>query len=281
MTRLTQIGIGGRAYSGFTPKTLPRPSLLSRYPWIDSGREARIVQDVADLLHETPPSPKTERKIKRWIQQVLWDAQERRRWWFLDAVASRWLNVADDVIDLLGHVEQVAAVWAPRRLVQMALPELLELRQRATACGRVNAGQPHRYALEAGRRVHLWPAPAARYAFAVLYTRPMHVSLVPSHWEGIILDGILGKYGRHFDRDALTQDPAAFEQRYERRLNRSSVTTGHLDLERVERWMDELATQIGQSLAASGGSTELLVPASVGGIGYQSIDDGYYPLQVA
>lgn len=281
MSRLTPIGIGGAPYTGVAAKPAPAEPLAARFPYTDSAREARIVEDVADLLHEQPPSAETARKIKRWIQHVLWDAAERRRWWFLEAVAARWLNVGDDVVDLLGHAEHVIAVWAPRRLQWAPLGQVLEYRAAAREPGRVNGGPPARYALEAGRRLHLWPAPTARTAIAVLYTRPMHVALVPNNWEGIILDGILGKYGRHFDRDALTQDPEAFEARYEARLARSAVATGHFDVERIERWMTELAAQSVDALSTAGGSTELLVPASVSGIGYQTIEDQHYPLAVA
>lgn len=281
MTRLLQIGVGGRAYGGFAARAPRPPALVARFPRMDLERESRVVSDVADLLHEVPPSLETERKIKRWIQLVLMDVAERRRWWFLEAVTARVLNVADDVVDLLGHIEAIAAVWAPVRLSPMPLGELLDLRQRAVAEGRPNAGVPVNYALEAGRRVHLWPAPAARTAFVVYYTRPIHVSLLPVNWDGILLDGILGKFGRHFDRDALTQAPEEFEMRYERRLMRSAVATGHFDLERISRWVEEQATQHLAAQSAQDGSTELLVPASLLGIGYQSLDDGYYPLEVA
>lgn len=281
MSRLTHIAIGGRPYGAIAARRPPPAPLSARYPYMDNAREARVVQDIAALLHDDAPSTSTERKIKRWIEHVLLDAGERRRWWFLEAVASRYLNPGDDVVDLVGHVEHLAAIWAPGRLQHMPLGQLLALRQDRLANGGANAGTPTRYALEAGRRIHLWPAPATRIPFAVLYTRPMHITLVPANWEGIILDGVLGKYGRHFDRDSLTQDPAEFEARYERRLQRPSVATGHFDLEVIERWMAEAATQTGTSLAAEGGSTELLVPASVSGLGYQAIDDGYYPLEVA
>lgn len=281
MTQLSTLGLGSASSSAFTPQAAVAAPLSGRYPGVDGDREARVIQDIADLLHESAPSSETIRKAKRWIQQVLWDAEERRRWWFLDAVASRWLNVGDDAVDIKGHINQVVAVWAPKRLQQMSLSELLQLRQDRLANGGLNAGEPQRYALEAGRRIHLWPAPAKRYPFCVYYARPMHIALVPNNWEGIILDGVLGKYGRHFDRDALTQDPAEFEARYERRLTRSSVATGQFDIEVIERWMGELASQTGTSIAAEGGSTALLVPFSVRGVDYDVIDDGDYPLEVA
>ncbi len=281
MTRLTVFGIGGASPSSFGAKTAAAAPLAARYPWVDGDREARVLQDIADLLHESVPSSETTRKAKRWIQQVLWDAEERRRWWFLEATAARWLNAGDDVIDVQGHINQVAAVWAPKRLKQMPIGALLQLRQDRLANGGLNTGEPQRYALEAGRRIHLWPAPAQRYPFCVLYTRPMHIALVPNNWEGIILDGVLGKYGRHFDRDALTQDPADFETRYERRLQRASVATGHHDLEVIERWMGELASQTGTSIGALGGSTTLLVPQSVRGVDYDTVEDSFYPLEVA
>ncbi len=281
MTRLTPIGISGRAYPALGPRPAPPAPLAARYPYVDTTREARIVQDVADLLHETPLSDETTRKIKRWIELVLLDAEERRRWWFLEAVAARWLHGGDDAIDVVGHVEMVVGVWAPGKLKLVPLPTLIGQRQARLAEGGPNVGTPSHYALEAGRRIHLWPAPSQRLPFAVLYARPMHVSLLPKNWDGIVLDGILGKFGRHFDRDALTQDPSAFEERYERRLQRASVATGHWDLEVLERWLVDYASQTGPSLAAAGGSTELRVPASLYGIGYQPLADGHYPLEVA
>lgn len=281
MTRLTLLGIGGSGASAFAAQSPAAAPLAARYPWVDGERETRVVQDIVDLLHESSPSAETLRKAKRWIQQVLWDAEERRRWWFLEATAARWLNVGDDVVDVQGHINLVAAVWAPKRLKHMPISTLLELRQNRLANGGLNSGEPQHYALEAGRRIHLWPAPAKRYPFCVLYTRPMHIALVPNNWEGIILDGVLGKYGRHFDRDALTQDPADFEARYERRLQRASVATGHHDVEIIARWMAELATQAGTSIAAAGGSTTLLVPQSVRGVDYDTVEDAFYPLEVA
>lgn len=279
MSGLKVIGIGGGALPVVDPKQPLAASIMARYPFVDPDRESRIVQDVADMLHESLPASETERKVKRWIQLVLWDAERRRAWWFLDAVASRWLNVGDDVVDLRGHVKSVASVWAPEKISHMPLGQLLEKRAEQSARNAPNGGDVARYSLEAARRLHLWPAPAQRVPLIVLYRRPIHVAIVPDDWEEIILNGIIGRFGRHFDRDALTQDPQEFERRYESALRAEG--NGHGGLERLESWIAVQATQAIASLANAGGSTELLVPMSVGGVGYQSLADGDYPLEVS
>lgn len=255
---------------------------MQPFPIADYEREARIVQDVADLLHEPSPSNETARKIKRWIGHVLSYVARKRRWWFLDNVSSATLAAGADVVDMYGHLDRIIAVYAPQRLNKISLAQITELRQIAQANSRPNAAaRCTHYAIEAGRRIHLWPAPSATTPFATLYTRPIDCSLLPDNgWERIVLNGVLGQFGQHFDRDSLSENPAAFEQRFESQLRLE--TNDSWDIETLLRWSDTsdaVATVTASSATDTGTAT--LVPASLSGVGYVTIESGDYPLQVA
>lgn len=114
--------------------------------------------------------------------------------------------------------------------------------------------------------------------FGLLYTRPMDLALVPDFWETIVLNGVLGTFGRHFDRSQLASDPEEFERRYERQLGRGNTDTW--DIERIHRWEEELTTELQTALSESDGATAYTVPASLTGIGYVTIEAGDYPLLV-
>ena len=114
--------------------------------------------------------------------------------------------------------------------------------------------------------------------FGILYTRPMDLAIVPDFWETIALNGVLGTFGRHFDRDQLASDPAEFERRYEAQLSRGNTDTW--DIERARRWENELATELQTALSESDGATTYLLPASLSGIGYVTIEIGDNPLVV-
>jgi hypothetical protein len=182
------------------------------HPPADATREARVVSDICTLLHD--PGTVAQARAARWITHVLNKANQGRAWWFLRGQFSTTLDAGDDVVDLSGQIDRLAGAWCPKRLTQVPLAQIIEARMDAEANGTSNAGTVAWYALEAGRRVHLWPALAESTAFAVMYYRPMLIASVPDEWETIILDGVLGMFGRHFDRDALTQDPAEFERRF-------------------------------------------------------------------
>lgn len=126
--------------------------------------------------------------------------------------------------------------------------------------------------------------------FALLYTRPMDLAIVPEFWETIVLDGVLGTYGRHFDRDAIGDDPEEFERRYEAKLKRAHIDSW--DLERASLWEDSPdvqdlwraaldAAEFGTAQSESGLATGYTVPASLTGIGYVTIEVGDYPLVVS
>jgi len=114
--------------------------------------------------------------------------------------------------------------------------------------------------------------------FGILFTRPMDLAIVPDFWETIVLNGVLGTFGRHFDRDALASDPKEFERRYEAQLGRGNTDTW--DIERARRWENELAIELQTALSESDGATSYTLPASLTGIGYVTIETGDYPLVV-
>lgn len=251
---------------------------MQPFPAQDNSREDRVVSDVCDLLHDAGEATKT--KVKRWIAHVLSEANRREGpWWFLRNYAQTTLQAGNDVIDIKGHVDRIGAIWGPKRLRLMPFGALIDLRMNALADNRPNAGTPSRYALEAGRRVHLWPAPAAATAFGMLYYRPLVLPICSPEWEDIVLDGVLGLYGRHFDRDALTQDPQFFEQRFYRKLR--GAKTEHHDVIVMKRWEEDVPATIAATAdSATDTATSILMPASVTGVGYVTIETGDYPLEV-
>lgn len=259
---------------------------MQPFPYQDSDREGRVIQDVLDTLRddvvyeELTEDTRLTRRIKRWIVHVLNDAN-RRKWWFLENVATTTINISQDIIDLRGHVDKIAAVYCPQRLHKITLSEMTELRQAAATNSSANAAsKATHYAIEAGHRIHLWPAPSASISFAVLYTRKIHVAIVPDDWEVIILNGIIGMFGQHFDRAALVDNPELFEIRYNNQLIRAK--TEHHDVEVIERFKKEriaYSNVIANSSTDTG--TDSIMPASLTGIGYTIIETGDYPFTVA
>lgn len=240
----------------------------------DTGREGRIVSDVADLLHEVPPSAETQRKIKRWLQLVAQDAAQGRRWWWLDHLSQGGVGAGSDVIDLVGDLDRLIAVYCPLRLDNVPLGVIAEQRARALKDGLPNAGWPTHYALEGGKRVHLWPAPHQAMPFAVHYSRPADVQLFPPGWDVILFNGVLGLFGQHFDRDALSQKPEYFEGRYREQLKRARLE--HHDLVRLPGWLADTATATLAASSASAAAVRRVMPASLEGIGSVFV----YPLEV-
>jgi len=259
---------------------------LQPFPYQDSEREARVIQDVLDTLrNKTVYDPASKevtiiRQVKRWITHVLSDANERRKWWFLENVATKEIAASNDIIDLRGHVDKISAVYCPQRLRILSLEELTELRQLALTNNSNNAAsKATHYAIESGHRIHLWPCPSAPVSLSVIYTRPMHVAIVPNSWEVIILNGIIGMFGQHFDKDALVDNPSLFERRYNYQLN--NVKIPHHDTEIIERFkktFPAFSTIAANSSTDTG--TDYLAPASLTGIGYETLEAGDYPLKV-
>lgn len=115
--------------------------------------------------------------------------------------------------------------------------------------------------------------------FALLYTRPMDLAIVPDFFETVTVNGVLGTFGRHFDRDQLGSDPENFETRYERQLLRGNSDSW--DIEKLRRYEEDLATELAAAGSESDGATGYTVPASLTGIGHVTIETGDYPLVVS
>lgn len=113
----------------------------------------------------------------------------------------------------------------------------------------------------------------------VLFTAKIDLALVPDAWETIVLNGVLGTFGRHFDRDQLADDPEEFERRYEAQLGRAG-SDSH-DITVVPHWDEELAASTVSQASEAGTATGVVVPASLTGIGYVTIETGDYPLVVS
>ena len=257
--------------------TLAEPA--TPFPTQDDTREARLLQDIQDLLRQDSVDAETERKIKRWIKFVT-DHMAQRPWWFLRRVAGIALAAGNDVIDIRGAVHRVEAVYAPARLKQVPLGSIVNWRAVAADEGLANAGEATHYAIEGGYRIHLWPAPSEACQFRCVYQRPLDLAILPESLEPTVVHGVLGRYGRHFDRDALSQDPQVFEQRYQMEL--ANAASGTFDLvEMVPSWQANVATaSIDAPRSASGSASTFVVPASLSGVGYVSIETGEYPLTV-
>jgi hypothetical protein len=133
------------------------------------------------------------------------------RWWFLEVMARGTVLAGADAIDLSDDVRLLGPVYCPKRLARATLNQMVALRAETTPNAVSRNPTPVRYAVEARRRIHLFPEPAADTDFTVLYTREMSVAIVPDEWETLILQGVLGYFGQHFDRDALTQTPEEFK----------------------------------------------------------------------
>lgn len=241
---------------------------MQPYPPQDDDRLALVVEDIGVMLHDT--GVPTAAKITRWITKILSDAASRRAWWFLKNVASATLAAGNDIVDLKGDVDTLERIYCPRRLNKISLARITDLRMAAAANGTPNGGPPTHYALEAGRRVHLWPCPSAAVTFAVLYQRPFEIEILPTLWDVVIADGVIGRYGRHFDRDQLTEDPVEFERRYESGLKRAAVDCW--DVEGFTNWEEDLPAQASLTADSSTDTaTDFTTPASLTGIGHECI----------
>ena len=178
------------------------------YPPADPGREARLVGDICGLLHDH--TAEAQARVRRWIWLVLQRVKLSARWWFLESsrdfqVGKGWLFV-----DLDGDFERLAAAFLPGRLELVPLAALLSARLAAAADGLPLLGEVSHCALESGRRLHFWPLPKEDCVLACWLTRQITVDTLPGDWERIVLSGVVGLYGRHFDRDFLVQAPEGY-----------------------------------------------------------------------
>lgn len=246
--------------------TIYNSPALQPFPAADPTREDRVADDLADFVKAGTDTT----RIKRWLVHVLNIAKRGRRWWFLENIARTELDAGADIIDLKGDIDRVISLYAPGKLTKVDLQTIVDARADAIENNRPNAGPVKIYALEAGKRVHLWPAPEERIKFWVYYTRPMDIQIVPPEWDTLLMDGVIGIYARHFDRDSLVSDPQIFENRFYQALKESM--SDHFDVERLLRDFEvpHATTTLGVQ-SASELSTGKTVPASLTGIGNEAV----------
>lgn len=265
---------------------------LPLWPAPDPEREARIVSAVAEFLQETPEDPAADppvypaavtQRLRRWLRALLQELSPQGPWPFLSRLAGTSLAAGQDLVDLAGDVDRLLAVYAPRRLAAVSLEEVVGHRQAAAADHLPNAGEPRLYGIEGARRLHLWPAPDRTYPLRVAFCRPLDVRLVPSDWEAWLVDGVLGRYGRHYSGGDLLGEPQDFERRFlaGRRLRRAGSFDPAVHLGPLGAYL----AWGGTVTAASAGEADpavvpLVVPASLAGVGAVTVDTGDYPLEV-
>ena len=189
--------------------------------------------------------------IGRWLELTLAKAQRfnRRPWWFAQRLYGCRIFAGQDMFDLTGDMDRIIAAYCLEKLKHIALGEIIERRHTANYHHRVCLGEPRYYCFDGGR-LHLWPAPDTDMLLAIRYSCPLEAEIVPEEWETILLDGIIGFYGRFFDSTGLInkETGAEFLPRFWEGLK--ATRTQHFDTEIFERTLDAHPKQQGETLYA-------------------------------
>ncbi len=191
------------------------------FPTQNDDRAKQITTDVIELMQMGSSSASKNRtRVNRWFKLLLshLNSYPKKPWWFTITRASCELLSGVDVIDIDGDFYKPIALMAPGRLTQKSLQFIEEQRALATD-GNFNGGDVVHYAFE-GHRIHLWPAPKKTVRFTLVYATPLNAAKLPEEWEPMLIDGIIGRYGRHFDKDAMMDDMSDFERRFMHMLKR-------------------------------------------------------------
>ena len=175
----------------------------SGFPPNDPDRGERICRDVIDLM-KMRKDQESGNRVARWLQMTLAKAQRFSRlpWWFARRLFGCRIFAGQDLFDLTGDMDRVIAVYCLKKLDHIPLGEIIKRRNRADCYLRVNQGEPGYYCFDSGR-LHLWPAPNKDMLLIIQYTRPLTAAMVPPEWETVLLDGIIGFYGRFFDATGM------------------------------------------------------------------------------
>lgn len=207
------------------------------YPPSDPERGKRIVSDVIGLM-KLQNDESTRSKVNRWLELTLDKAQRMNRlpWWFARRLFACIAYPGQDVFDLQGDIDKVIALFCPKKLKLKPIGFILERR----ADGKL--GKPSFYALHGGR-IHLWPAPQDEVLLAITFAKPLSVETVPPEWEGCLIDGVIGFYGKYFDRSGLLENPDEFSQRFMAGIKASR--SEHFDTETYERHQENDITKSG------------------------------------
>ena len=207
------------------------------FPPPDPERGKRIVSDVIDLM-KLQNNEATRSKVNRWLELTLGKAQRMNRlpWWFARRLFACIAYPGQDVFDLQGDIDKVIALFCEKKLKLKSIGFILECR----AEGKL--GKPLFYALHGGR-IHLWPAPNDEVLLAITYAKPLTVEMVPVEWESCLIDGVIGFYGKYFDRSGLLENPDEFSQRFMAGIRASR--SEHFDTESFDRHYETVITKPG------------------------------------
>lgn len=220
----------------------------SDFPPTDAKRGARICQDVMELM-KIRQDEQNVHLVGRWLELTLAKAKQFNRlpWWFARRFYACRIFAGQDLFDLSGDMDRVIAVYCLKKLSHIALSEIIERRHTANCYHRVNRGEPAYYCFDGGR-LHLWPAPEKDMLLAISYSCPLKAEIVPAEWETILVDGIIGFYGRFFDSTGLInkETGAEFLPRFWEGLK--ATRSSHFDTEVYERFLKELPKQQGDTI---------------------------------
>ncbi|MDH5548069.1 MAG: hypothetical protein OEZ43_21025 [Gammaproteobacteria bacterium] len=266
----------------FALLTLDDGTGLQPFPQPNYARAKNLMIELAemtkteDALDEYENYTAKGARINRWITRVLQDMKiVKPRLWFLENFTTSYLEAGADVIDLQGDIDKVIGVYGPKKLEQISLQKLISMRQEAKAGNQLLGGEPKVYATEAGKRVHLFPAPEKEYSFGLHYTRPLVIEIIPDEFELVVYYGVIGLFAGSFDRDKLVYEPREYRGLYQDRLNNALVQ--NLDVLRIiSDWRMARGTTSVNAVSSTGGAMRKTVPASLSGVGYESV----YVMQV-
>lgn len=246
-------------------------------------QSAKNKESILDLLCEiTHQDESFKERFSKWVDLICHDIDHRLKGaWWLKHLHYFSLDVGQDVIDITGEFARLLFIVHKSKLREVPLGELASLRADAVNENLNNAGEPVLYAVEAGRRIHFFPAPDKKVTLGMVYFRPPSVEILPDEfWHLVVVDGVLSRFYLHFDKDGLVGNPVHIHNRYKKAISDSkSNSAGAVSL---------MAENVARSLLRSkvvtnsttGDSSSKQTPASLSGIGHLTIEVGQYILEV-
>lgn len=220
------------------------------FPKVDKERKGRIISDVISLLKLVKTSEQEE-IISRWCAHTLNKATKSSRlpWWFASRLFACKIYPGQDVFELQGNnkLDGIIGAYCSQKMIVKPISYILECRSSSYTGKKANRGEPVVYS-QYGGRLHLWPAPDKEMPFIISYTVPITTEIIPDSWESILVDGIIGLYGRHFDKSGLLESASEFRDRFYLALKNERAICS-FDSHPIERHMSVSANSFGDSIS--------------------------------